>query len=557
MKYLVFSGLVFIGFLSLNFSTTKIQLQQNCTECHSDLMEYKNMHAVMEMGCETCHESTGEGHPNTGGFKLTEAIPALCYMCHDEYSKKNIHYPAGEGECLACHAPHGSEFSSILNVEAGKICAECHDAGVPENNVGHYPYSEGECSSCHDSHQSDNGSLLKSAMPALCFECHENTSEGASSIHAVFEECSTCHSSHSAEQAKLLIQEMPGLCFNCHEEFSKNNIHSPVAEGECAGCHNPHAAQNSSLLNVATEELCASCHDASVPEGHTVHYPFTEGSCSDCHEVHESDNPALVKTAQPGMCYECHENTSEGASSVHAILDECSTCHSPHSSEQAKLLTQETPGLCLNCHEESSGEFAHAPVKNGECASCHNPHASEQSSLLTANKQELCLGCHSKTYRTDSTLVENIGQKITKSQYIHAAIEMDGCSTCHSAHSTGRSAMLKNNFPASYYVRAKPENFALCFDCHDGAILQEDASASGTNFRNGSQNLHYFHINGTRGRSCSMCHDVHASINEHLIRDVVPFGKWEMQMNYKPMENGGSCMPGCHGELKYDRVLVE
>ncbi|MDX2443211.1 MAG: cytochrome c3 family protein [Bacteroidales bacterium] len=423
MKYIVFLSLISSFFLNVDLSYSNNSPQENCSECHSEMLDFRVMHPVMEMGCETCHESTGEDHPNEGRFKLTETLPGLCYMCHEKYTKKNLHYPTDEGECLSCHSPHGSEFSSILNVEASKICAECHETGVPENNFGHYPYAEGECSSCHDSHQSDNSSLLKSPIPALCYECHENTSEGATSVHAVLEECSTCHGAHSAEQPKLLIQEMPTLCFNCHEE--------------------------------------------------------------------------------------------------------------------------------------SSGEYEHTPVKNGECSGCHNPHASEQASLLTANKQELCLNCHSKTYRTDSTLVENIGQKIKNAKLFHAAIEIDGCSTCHSAHSTGKPAMLKSNFPGSYYTRAKAENFALCFDCHDAAILQEDASASGTNFRNGSQNLHYFHINGTRGRSCIMCHDVHASINEHLIRDVVPFGKWEMQMNYKPFENGGSCLPGCHGELKYDRALSE
>ena len=248
MKYLVFPGLIFISFLSFSFGHTKPQQQQDCTECHNDLMEYKNIHAVMEMGCETCHESTGDGHPNEGGFKLTEAIPALCYMCHDEYSKKNIHYPTAEGECLACHSPHGSEFSSILKVSATKICLECHDAGLPENNSGHYPFTEGECSSCHESHQSDNKSLLRGAIPALCYECHENLTEGASSIHAVVEECSTCHNSHIAEQPKLLIQEMPGLCFNCHEESSGEYTHAPVKNGECAGSIIP-MPQNNPLTN--------------------------------------------------------------------------------------------------------------------------------------------------------------------------------------------------------------------------------------------------------------------------------------------------------------------
>ena len=84
-------------------------------------------------------------------------------------------------------------------------------------------------------------------------------------------------------------------------------------------------------------------------------------------------------------------------------------------------------------------------------------------------------------------------------------------------------------------------------------MLDIDAPKSLTNFRNGEKNLHYLHINGIKGRSCILCHDVHASNNEHLIADKVPFESWWMNLNYKTLENGGSCQPGCHKEKKYTR----
>jgi hypothetical protein len=46
---------------------------------------------------------------------------------------------------------------------------------------------------------------------------------------------------------------------------------------------------------------------------------------------------------------------------------------------------------------------------------------------------------------------------------------------------------------------------------------------------------------------------MHASTNQHLILDKVAFGEWEMEMNYTPLETGGSCLPGCHAEKKYTR----
>jgi len=426
MKYFLFSGLVLIYFLNLNFSYKNNSRQESCSDCHNDLLEYKTLHPVMKEGCDICHQPKGGEHPNEGGFSLTESVPALCFECHEKFSKKNLHYPVGKGACLSCHSPHGSEYSAMLITPAGKLCAKCHDVGVPKNNTVHYPYAEGSCSDCHNAHQSDNTALIKLPVPALCFECHENK------------------------------ESMKGI--------------------------------------------------------QSLHPPYKE---------------------------------------------DCTICHNPHSSENAKLLTEKIPDLCFNCHEKSDGKYLHSPVKNGKCISCHAPHASTRESLLIANNKKLCLKCHSKTYRTDSTLVQNIGQLISKSKYVHAAIEINGCATCHSGHSTGRPAMLLNNFPAGFYAPAKPKNFALCFDCHDGAILEKDVAASGTNFRNGSKNLHYVHINGTRGRSCRVCHNVHASQNEHLIRENVTYGKWTMKLNYKVSENGGSCTPGCHGKQKYDRNFVK
>ena len=75
-----------------------------------------------------------------------------------------------------------------------------------------------------------------------------------------------------------------------------------------------------------------------------------------------------------------------------------------------------------------------------------------------------------------------------------------------------------------------------------------------TNFRNGQANLHFMHVNKTeKGRSCRACHNVHASPNDLHIRDSVPYGSWNMPINYKKSADGGSCSPGCHKPYTYDR----
>ena len=394
-----------------------------------------------------------------------------------------------------------------------------------------------------------------------CITCHDDILK-FKNIHPVMEDgCETCHQpqgpSHPEKDSLVLVEKVPALCFICHDNFNKNYIHPPASEGACLSCPSPHRADYSGLLLESREKLCSECHTREKPAGFQEHFTSFESSCNDCHDAHQSDHASLLKDPEPALCFQCHEDEtkSEGVEDSHVPYAEgsCSTCHQPHGSVIPGLLTEAVPALCYECHEQNAPAYPHDPVKKGKCIACHNPHASQTGSLLAEDNKGLCLKCHSRSYQTDTTYTENIGQLLKKDPYVHGAIEMDGCASCHAGHGTEYRELLKNKYPTGYYTEAKAENFALCFDCHDAAILEKDPATSGTNFRNGGQNLHYMHINGAKGRSCSMCHGVHAAKNEHLIREKVPYGRWTMNMNYKPAPQGGSCMPGCHGELTYDR----
>ena len=98
----------------------------------------------------------------------------------------------------------------------------------------------------------------------------------------------------------------------------------------------------------------------------------------------------------------------------------------------------------------------------------------------------------------------------------------------------------------------------LCFQCHDKGLIENSVTTTATKFRNGDENLHFKHINGQKGRNCNVCHNVHGSENAHLINKKTSFGKWEMPINYTPLENGGTCSTGCHAEKKYEwKVLTD
>ena len=269
---------------------------------------------------------------------------------------------------------------------------------------------------------------------------------------------------------------------------------------------------------------------------------------------------AAVKTPE---CIECHGDLV-GKEMIHyPAEDACDNCHestgASHPSEDSLgfRLMDSSPALCFLCHEEGPARaHVHQPVAEGKCLACHDAHGSSQASLLLHEEQELCLGCHNRAYSSDSSETGNIRPLVKGSNMVvHTAIADMGCMTCHQAHGSDFRALLVDAYPAEDYVPAETENFGLCFLCHDADIMEAEETEGATGFRNGRQNLHRLHIQGTKGRNCRMCHNIHASSQKFLMEESVGFGNWEMKLNFVSDEQGGSCFPGCHAKLSYQREL--
>ena len=403
-----------------------------------------------------------------------------------------------------------------------------------------------------------------------CTDCHGSLIK-YEYIHPVAEDaCDNCHQSsgepHPMSNGKefTLNETGPDLCYMCHDtKNTKKNVHSPITNGYCWMCHSPHASPNKALLTVnPTQKICNKCHDLEIPETEKLHAPVQNGSCHDCHDPHQSDLSYLLKDSKPQLCFNCHENVQKEAAleNIHYPFDDdCSNCHNSHSSKEEFLMSEKTPDICFNCHDGIKDSFntsvsSHSVLFDKKnCANCHSPHASSHGTLLKKENKELCLNCHNKKIKTETKNIENLAFKIKKGKSVHAAIEFDGCASCHKAHFSEYPSLLIGKYPQSKYTDAKIENFALCFDCHDTGLLENEYTSDATSFRDGEKNMHYLHIKGKKGRTCSLCHDMHASGNEHLILEKSKFGTWEMTMNYKVTNTGGSCFPGCHGEKSYLR----
>jgi predicted CXXCH cytochrome family protein len=80
--------------------------------------------------CNSCHGSHGATPPG-----VTDVVN-VCAQCHVREAqlfraspKKDIFDALGQAECLACHSNHRIESpsDSLIGLEKGAVCAECHD----------------------------------------------------------------------------------------------------------------------------------------------------------------------------------------------------------------------------------------------------------------------------------------------------------------------------------------------------------------------------------------------------------------------------------------------
>jgi predicted CXXCH cytochrome family protein len=439
----------------------------------------------------------------------------------------SVFFYAAHGQTDTAKKTADEASKALQEVKKGCSDAACH-GNLLNQEVVHHPVKRGDCEKCHTS----NGSA------------------------------------HPQANAKgfVLAKTIPALCYKCHDENNTaGHVHTPVKNGNCLECHNPHNSPESNLLVAnPTQKLCEKCHTLESAQKAVKHQPVVKGECIKCHEPHQSENNKLLNNPSPALCLKCHSKQDEEMkmANVHPpFQNNCLNCHAHHSASEEKLLNVKTQNLCVYCHDEMQKRIETSPVVHGaitekkSCVNCHSPHASNEKKFLLADVNHLCLKCHDRGYTVGNRKIKNIAQTLQKSKSNHQAIYKNGCTGCHDPHTSMNPNLLKRAFPNGTYSKATKENFALCFECHKSEILDKNA-ANATNFRNGDVNLHYMHINGEKGRSCTVCHDPHGAPNDKLINDKAPFGSWDMPLKYQKVENGGSCSPGCHVERKYERTTA-
>jgi predicted CXXCH cytochrome family protein len=377
-------------------------------------------------------------------------------------------------------------------------------------------------------------------------------------------ECTTCHVLAGKHKFKP-IADVGKMCTECHEKpTTMAFVHPPVKQGKCTKCHDPHQSPNKFQLRAEGAELCYMCHNKAMASGKFVHGPVAVGGCAACHSAHQSSFPKLLMAKGNDVCFSCHSDKAELFKSKkfsHApVKAACVSCHSPHSSDfKFTLKAEGTEELCYTCHKDKQKDVASAKVKHKgiatdrKCLACHDVHVSDHPKQLVKGPAELCLGCHDRTYNSADGKRLNIKEVLATNSSHHGPVK--DCSGCHNAHGSNNFRILRENFPPLFYAGYNPENYKLCFMCHEKSLASEKSTTTLTSFRNGDQNLHFVHVNkAVKGRTCRACHDAHATNNKKHIRDAIPFGAWKLPVGYTKTDTGGKCLPGCHKLYSYDRT---
>jgi len=405
--------------------------------------------------------------------------------------------------------------------------------------------------------------------------CHQDIGSLKSPHQPVKDgDCTSCHQrksgGHPVKGAKNFTLMAGGarLCSQCHDPFGKKKVvHPPVKDGECTACHKPHGTDKRYLLEVGDDQsaLCLGCHDNAPFKRKFLHGPAAVGECTKCHDPHEAAEPALLKGAVRDVCLKCHQDFAKSlreSKAYHPPVQKgpCTLCHDPHGAAVGAVLKKKLPELCVDCHSAIGKKAAgvkvpHKPIlQASSCSGCHATHYSRARGLLATDEKTLCLSCHD-TDKLGNPPLKNIKKELEGKKYLHGPISKGSCTACHDPHGSDFFRMLRGGYPSELYVPYREGVYQACLNCHDKNLLGTGGDKPvGTNFRNGSRNLHAVHVVRIKGRTCRICHAPHASNGPKLLhQEGQQFGEWKIPINFKSTATGGSCAPGCHKPFSYDR----
>ena len=219
------------------------------TDKADELKNDKYIHPAVELGCVNCHSPHSAGFKYNLLADRHEDLCFMCHANKQDQVEKSITKHGAitqtKKKCLNCHNPHGSNLPKMLLKKPIDLCLSCHNKPLDtptgkivnmkeyldENKDWHGPIREGDCPACHNPHGSNNFRMLRKSFPstlyvsydpsqyALCFMCHQNTIP--------------------AEKYTTTLTNFRNGNLNLHY------VHVHQIKGRvCVFCHDPHGSNN-------------------------------------------------------------------------------------------------------------------------------------------------------------------------------------------------------------------------------------------------------------------------------------------------------------------------
>ncbi len=412
--------------------------------------------------------------------------------------------PAGIGlpleaeqlQCTTCHDPHEADLKPFLRVETanGTLCETCH---LKSGWTG-------------STHQSSTAAVAATDLPWRRAEWVAPTVAGNS--------CLSCHTPHTAnpDNPERLVARSPvqtdGVpCLDCHDgtpaanlaiDFAGLGSHpvgSPTYAGlhdatsvesplsmplhvECADCHNPHTVTSGALPMVS--------FNPADPLNGAIHTtpPAANSLIDTVTGVDVNGNVTATVTNQYELCFKCHG----------VAANTCGTgrCGAPKTHDMIRAdMTNGIPNgggtpVNRNIRERvvpALGPLSYHPIvaNNPAATAAEVPSLRTDIPLNTSTSLIYCTDCHNSN---QSAAAGNAGP--------------DG------PHGSNVEGLLAQGYVLDINSTASDAaSYALCYKCHDEAIIRSNASFA----------KHDAHL-GNRQGSCMKCHDPHGSYqNTRLI----------------------------------------
>jgi len=474
----------------------------------------------------------------------------VCSVCHDQHSQLLTPFDPNAPAYGGRGTGWGRHYQRKDN-DVNQMCKVCHEArDVQSADLGSHPvgvaipsddfqvpasipldaFGEIECMTCHSLHFADSGGanagqgdgyLLRQSIGDLCYECHTLADRDAGShfdsgTGALWPggQYGTSFPAHTSEKR--------GACVNCHWPHGWPDDANTTVDYPRLWVERYDTADDGSDADDA-EDLCFTCHDGN-PAATDIRSEFAKGiNASEIfhHPVADSQQTA-GRSVECVDCHNPHEARSDDKLAGVTGVDSDGFAVGPDTGNDRPLEQHE---LCFKCHGDDynasrpgtsnkrldfqTANSAFHPVAGAG----QNQSANLEDQLLgglTTTSTIQCSDCHNNEATAD------------------VSGPADGSSASpNGPHGSAYAAIRRADYwtaltgPSDW----NPDNFELCFLCHDSqklVVAREWEDGAATNFYDdieGKDNLHWVHLEDRTDKARATCKNCHYNVHSNVTAD--------------------------------------